>query len=156
MVRTLAGGLELDDDPARVDVDELTRFLREESYWASERTRDEVERSIRDSARVVGLYDGPRMIGFARCVSDGVAFAYLMDVYVLDSYRGRGLGLELSREIVDRGPHAGLRWMLRTSSAASLYAKLGFSETTAPVMERPPPGEAPELDRWLALEDGRE
>jgi len=51
---------------------------------------------------------------------------YLADVYVLDEHRGRGLGVELAREIVERGPHARRRWILHTRDAHSLYAKLGF------------------------------
>ena len=34
MKRELAAGFELDDDPERVDVGEVGRFLAEESYWA--------------------------------------------------------------------------------------------------------------------------
>jgi GNAT superfamily N-acetyltransferase len=51
---------------------------------------------------------------------------YLADVYVLEAHRGRGLGLELVREIVDRGPHAERRWTLHTRDMHALYEKLGF------------------------------
>jgi hypothetical protein len=44
MRRALAGGYELDDDPARVDVDAVHRYLSEESYWAAGRSRETVER----------------------------------------------------------------------------------------------------------------
>ena len=83
--RTLTGGLELDDDPGRVDVDEVHRFLASESYWARGRSREAVERLVREADRVMGLYDGARQVGFARAVSDGVAVAYLADVYVLQA-----------------------------------------------------------------------
>ena len=73
-----------------------------------------------------------------RAVSDGATFAYLADVYVRDDWRGRGLGLELVREIVDGGPQWDVRWVLNTADAQALYAKLGFTESPPqyPLMER--------------------
>jgi GNAT superfamily N-acetyltransferase len=86
---------------------------------------------------VVGLYDGDRQIGFCRAASDGTSFVYLADVYVLDSYRGRGLGEALVREMVERGPLAQLRWLLHTTDMHPLYRKLGFAEPNYKLMERP-------------------
>ena len=128
----------LDDDPSRVDVDEVHRFLSSESYWASGRSRETVERLVRTADRVVGVYDGERQIGFARAVSDGVAFAYLADVYVLPAYRGRGLGVELVREIIENGPYAERKWLLHTGDAHGLYRKLGFGPPSERLMERDP------------------
>jgi GNAT superfamily N-acetyltransferase len=136
--RTLPGGFKLDDDPARIDVDEVHSFLSSESYWAQGRSRETVERLVRTADRVVGLYDGERQIGFARALSDGVAFAYLADVYVLSAYRGRGLGLELVREMVENGPYAGCKWLLHTGDAHELYRKLGFGAPSERLMERDP------------------
>jgi GNAT superfamily N-acetyltransferase len=136
--RPLGEGLELDDDRARVDRAEVHRFLSEESYWAAGRPREVQDRLIDDAARIVGLYDGDRQVGFCRAATDGVSFVYLADVYVLPEYRGRGLGEELVREMVDRGPLAHLKWLLHTSDMHPLYRKLGFAEPTAKVMERVP------------------
>jgi GNAT superfamily N-acetyltransferase len=136
--RELPGGLELDDDPERVDYDAVYDFLSTEAYWARGRSRDTVERLIREASRIVGLYDGDRQIGFARTVSDGASFAYLADVYVLHEYRGRGLGIELVREAVDRGPFADRRWLLHTEDAHALYEKLGFGPGSPKLMERTP------------------
>ncbi len=140
--RTLPGGFELDDDPARVDVAEVHRFLASESYWARGRSYETVERLVRTADRVVSLFDGERQIGFARAVSDEVAFAYLADVYLLDAYRGRGLGLELVREIVENGPYAHCKWLLHTGDAHGLYRKLGFGAPSERLMERDPTARA--------------
>jgi GNAT superfamily N-acetyltransferase len=141
--RLLPDGFELDDDPSRIDVAEVHRFLSTETYWASGRPRATVERLIREASRVVGLYLGGRQIGFARTVSDGASFAYLADVYVLPEFRGRGLGFELVREAVDTGPYAGRRWLLHTADAHGLYAKLGFERPSERLLER----ELPESTR---------
>ena len=138
MKRALPGGFELDDDRDRVDVDELHEFLSEHAYWALGRPRETVERLVREASRVVGLYEGERLIGFARTVSDGQSFAYLADVYVLPEYRGRGLGVELVREAVEKGPFADRRWLLHTEDAHALYEKLGFKRPGYKLMEREP------------------
>ena len=139
MRRELSGGIELDDDRARIDVDEVHRFISTESYWGLGRPRELIERTVASSARVLGLYDGERQIGFARAISDGVSLAYLADVYVLGDYRGRGLGLALVREMVE-GSFGEVRWMLHTADAQGLYEKLGFSGGAPPypLMERAP------------------
>jgi GNAT superfamily N-acetyltransferase len=117
------------------------RFLSQESYWARGRERDVVERLIRTASRVVGLYQGDRQVGFARTVSDGVAFGYLADVYVLPDLRGGGLGLELVREAIERGPYARCRWLLHTADAHDFYARLGFHPPGDSLLVRdaPPP-----------------
>ena len=139
MRRTTGDGLELDDDKARVDRTEVHRFLSEESYWAAGRPRAVQDRLIDEAVRVVGLYDGDRQIGFCRAATDGVSFAYLADVYVLPAYRGRGLGEELVREMVENGGLGGVKWLLHTTDAHALYRKLGFDAPSVKVMERLPP-----------------
>jgi GNAT superfamily N-acetyltransferase len=133
--RALAGGLELDDDRDRIDIDAVHGYLSGGSYWARGRSREAVERTVREAARVVGLYDRARQIGFARVVSDGVHMASLADVYVDADYRGDGLGVELVREAIENGPHRDLGWTLATRDAHGLYERFGF---------------APPDDRWLA------
>jgi ribosomal protein S18 acetylase RimI-like enzyme len=142
MRRALQDGFELDDDPARLDVDAIHAFISRESYWGQGRSRERVQGTIDGSARVVGLYRGQELIGFARAVSDGVTMAYLADVYVLAPHRGRGLGAELVRETIEGGqdaPLSRLHWMLHTRDAQALYARLGFADGPVryPLMERP-------------------
>jgi GNAT superfamily N-acetyltransferase len=134
--RELPGGLELDDNRERIDVDAVHDYLSNESYWARGRSRADVARTVGEAARVVGLYDGARQIGFARVISDGVHVAHLCDVYVLAPYRGRGLGVELVREAVENGPHAGLNWTLATDDAHGLYRRFGFASPDGRVMQR--------------------
>jgi GNAT superfamily N-acetyltransferase len=139
MRRELGHGLVLDDDPGRVDVDAVHDYLANESYWAEGRPRDVVERLVREADRVVGLYDGDRQVGFARAFTDGVSLAYLADVYVLTEYRGRGLGVELVREMVEHRSFAGVRWLLHTRDAHELYRRFGFTGASDRVMERRAP-----------------
>ncbi len=84
----------------------------------------------------LGWHDGNRAEPFARALSDGVALAYLADVYVLAEHRHRGLGQALLREMIDNGPGRDFRWMLRTDDAHGLYRKFGFAAPGSAFMER--------------------
>jgi len=138
--RELGDGYGLDDDRARIDLAAVHRYLCDESYWAKGRPL-ETQRELLDTAvRVVGLYHEGRQIGFCRAATiAGLNFVYLADVYVLDEHRGRGLGVELVREMIENGPYADRRWLLDTSDAHGLYRKLGFDTPGPKVMERRPP-----------------
>jgi len=138
--RELPGGYELDDDLARLDLEAIWDFLSTEAYWGTDRSRDVVERQVREAARTVGLFHEGRQVGFARVVSDG-RIAYLADVYVLREHRGRGLGFELVRASVDEGPQRDQRWLLHTRDAHGLYERFGFGPPSERVLERPPAGE---------------
>ena len=136
MRRELGEGFELDDDRARVDVDAVHRFLSQEAYLARGRPRETVERLVGEASRVVGIYRAGRQVGFARAFTDGVSIAYLADVYVLPEFRGRGLGVELVREIVEGSPFADRKWLLHTADAHGLYTRFGFGPPSERVLER--------------------
>jgi GNAT superfamily N-acetyltransferase len=134
-----SGGYELDDNAGRVDRDAVWAFLSADAYWGRFRTRADFEAQLASAWRVIGAYEAAtgRQVGFARAVSDGVAFAYLADVYVLPEARGAGLGKELVATMIDRGPGGGFRWTLHTADAHGLYSKFGFAEPDSMYMERP-------------------
>jgi GNAT superfamily N-acetyltransferase len=129
--------LTLTDEVGRVDRDALWAFLHGSAYWGTWRTRADVEAQVAASWRVVSAHLDDRMVAFARAVSDGVALAYLADVYVVDELRGRGVGVALVRLMIDEGPGASYRWMLHTRDAHGLYARFGFAPPTDTYLERP-------------------
>jgi ribosomal protein S18 acetylase RimI-like enzyme len=137
--RDLGDGYELDDDRARVDLTAVHAYIGGESYWAKGRSYEQQEELVRGASRVVGLYHLGEQVGFCRAVTDGASIVYLADVYVLEAHRGRGLGEELVREMVENGPYAGNRWLLHTRDMHGLYRKFGFGEPSERVMERPRP-----------------
>lgn len=128
-------------DRERLDVTAIQRFLKEDSYWARDRTLEQTETAIANSI-CFGVYDGDEQIGFARVVSDKATFAYVGDVYIIDEYRGQGLSKWLMEAIISHPELQGLRrWVLATRDAHSLYEKYGFHELVHPDrwMERPAP-----------------
>jgi GNAT superfamily N-acetyltransferase len=112
-------------DPARLDLDVIHGFLRR-SYWATGIPREVVERAVRHSL-CFGAYAGRDQIGFARVVTDHATFAYVSDVFVLPSARGRSVGKRLMAAIMAHPELQGLRrWTLATRDAHGLYRQFGF------------------------------
>jgi N-acetylglutamate synthase-like GNAT family acetyltransferase len=136
-------GFFISTDPSLIDLDAVHAYLSH-SYWAHGIPKDLVRRSIAGSM-AFGVYEDPgaaekpRQIGFARVISDRATFAYIGDVYILEEFRGRGLGKWLVEVIVAHPDLQGLRrWMLMTRDAHGLYARYGFVPAARPdrVMER--------------------
>ncbi len=115
----------------RLDRGTIHGFLRE-SYWARGIPREIVDRSI-ENALCFGLYDGEKQVGFARVITDRATFAYLGDVFVLDSHRGRGLSKWLMEVVLGHPELQNLRrWSLATRDAHGLYERFGFRSPAHP------------------------
>jgi GNAT superfamily N-acetyltransferase len=118
-------------DPREQDLDVIHGFLTQ-TYWAKGIPREMVRRSIEGSLCFALLHKGEQ-IGFARVISDRATIAYLGDVFVLESYRGRGLSKWLMECVTSHPDLQGLRrWMLATSDAHRLYQQFGFKALAKP------------------------
>lgn len=130
---------DIDDDPRRIDRAVVIDFLTTHAYWGRWRSAADIHAQLDGAWRMVGGYARPsgRMVGFARAVSDGVALAYLADVFVDPACRGHGLGVALVQAMIEDGPGRDFRWLLHTSDAHGLYRKFGFAEPDGTYLERP-------------------
>src|SRR5207244_747023 len=118
-------------DPARLDLTLIHAFLAA-SYWAKGIPLDTVRHSIQHSLPF-GLYHGTQQAGFARVISDYATFAYVGDVFVIESHRGRGLARWLMESMRAHPDLHGLRrWVLLTRDAHGLYRQLGFRPLANP------------------------
>ena len=118
-------------DPGRIDLDVVHGFLSR-AYWCEGIPREVVERAIRNSL-CFGVYRSGKQIGFARAITDCATYAYLADVFILDSYQGRGLGTWLLEVIRSHPDLQSLRrWSLLTRDAHGLYRKFGFEGPRTP------------------------
>lgn len=119
-------------DRSRLDLEVIHGFLTN-CYWSQGIPRDIVARSIEHSL-CFGIYDGGgAQAGFARVVSDYATVAYLGDIFILESHRGRGLSKWLMECVMQHPQLQGLRrWILLTRDAHGLYAKSGFAPLQAP------------------------
>jgi GNAT superfamily N-acetyltransferase len=109
-----------------MDVETIHRYLSEESYWAKGIPRETCERAITNSL-CFGAFDGGTQVGFTRVITDYATFAYIADVFVLPSHRGRGISKQLMQAVMSHPQLQGLRrWHLSTLDAHGLYAQFGF------------------------------
>ncbi len=148
-------GFTISTDRSKLDHKAIHDFFAD-SYWAKGIPRDVVDRSI-DNALCFGLYENGRQVGFARVITDSATFAYLADVFVLESHRGRGLAAWLMETILAYPSLQGLRrWMLVTRDAHPLYRKVGFTALANPerIMEMTFPGIYEETGETNALTPG--
>ena len=137
-------------DRSRLDLNVIHNYLSNSSYWATGRSLETIKRSIENSL-TFGLYKNERQIGFARIVTDYATFAWVADVFVLDSFRGQGLGTWLMEVILSHPELQGFRrWTLSTKDAHELYRKFGFTELKRPErwMERHDPQTQERPDYW--------
>jgi GNAT superfamily N-acetyltransferase len=127
-------------DPSRLDLVAIPEMLSH-AYWAKDRTLEVIQRSMQNSL-VFGVYDNDRQIGLARIVTDYATFAWLCDVYILEEYRGHGIGKWLMETILAHPDLQGLRrFLLATRDAHELYSRYGFTPLHNP-------------SRWMEKFDG--
>lgn len=124
-------GISITDDRTAVDLEVVHGFLRE-AYWSPGVPQDVIARAVANSLCLTAL-EGGRQVGFARVVTDRATFAYLCDVFVLEGWRGRGVGRRLAELAITHPDVAGCRrLLLATRDAHGVYTPLGFAPVPEP------------------------
>ena len=119
----------ISDDKNLLQIDRICALLKT-SYWAGERSRETIERSIEHSL-CFGVYQDGEQVGFARCVTDYATMYWLADVILDERVRGQGLGKALVDLIVSHELLQGLVGTLATRDAQGLYQRFGFDPIDA-------------------------
>ena len=118
-------------DPARLDIQAMHAYLSR-AYWSEGIPLEIIAKAVKHSL-CFGLFDGPHQIGLARVITDKATFAYLCDVYVLEEYRGQGLGKWMMEAVCSHPDLQNLRrFALLTRDAHGLYEKFGFTQLSDP------------------------
>ncbi len=129
-------GYYISTETAKMDVSVIHQYLSEESYWAKNIPKAIVETSIANSI-CYGVFYNNAQVGFARLVTDKATFAYLADVFILPSHRGKGLSKWLVQVILAHPELQTLRrWMLGTMDAHGLYEQFGWKGLTEEASRR--------------------
>lgn len=119
------GQFRISTNKAQLDLTVISNWLTKESYWATNRSFETIKLSIENSL-CFGVYEEQRQIGFARIVTDYATFAWLCDVFILDEYKGKGLGKWLVETITTQPELKNLRsFILATRDAHGLYERYG-------------------------------
>ncbi len=123
-------------DAAKLNITFIHDFLSNRSYWAKGISKERVVRLVNHSF-CFGVYevknDKENQVGFARAGTDFTTCAYISDLFILESYRGKGLGKWLVDCMISSPDLQGLRkWMLHTQTAHTLYTRFGFQPYAMP------------------------
>ena len=114
-----------------MDFEMIYSFIKA-SYWGNLRTKEE-QRIANDNSINFGLFHNKKQIAYARVMTDKVFFAYLLDVFVIKEYQGKGYSKLLMENILNFHDLKNIdRWMLATKDAHSLYEKFGFELVKSP------------------------
>ncbi len=112
-------------DKAKMDLGAIHGYLSQRSYWAQGRPLEVMQKAIEHSL-CFGVYDGSQQVGFSRVVTDCATFAWLCDVFILESHRGRGLGKWMIETVSAHPDLQGRRlFVLATRDAHELYRRYG-------------------------------
>lgn len=123
--------LSVSTDKTKLDLVFIQNFLKD-IYWAAGRTVEEVQCTI-DHSICFGLYLNEKQVGFARVITDYVVFAYVMDVFVDEQYRGKGYSSKLIKAMMNEPQLQQVKiWRLATRDAHFLYKKFGFTPLAYP------------------------
>jgi ribosomal protein S18 acetylase RimI-like enzyme len=113
----------------RLRLGALQALFDANSFWASGRSPQALQRMLGGSQAVVSAWRGPELVGFGRATSDGIFRAVLWDVVVAEPLQGQGLGRRLVEQLLaDRRVSQAERVYLMTTNSAGFYQRLGFEE----------------------------
>lgn len=123
--------IKVSTDKTKLDIPFIQNFLKD-IYWAAGRTIEEVQITI-DASVCFGIYLDNKQIGFARVITDYVVFAYVMDVFIDEKYRGNGYSSLLIDAMMKEPQLQSVKiWRLATTDAHFLYQKFGFKALANP------------------------
>ncbi len=135
-----ADGYTVSDDQERLDLERINHWLSTEAYWATGRSSELIDRSIRRSTTLACFTPEGAQVGLARWVTDGATFAWMCDVFVDREFRGRGLGEFMVRSALAHPEVQDVHlFLLATRDAHDLYRRFGFTNVSEP-------------KRWMVLE----
>lgn len=114
----------VEKDPKKFDPVSVQKLLKQ-SYWAEDRSLEAIERSIQNSL-VYGIFERENLVAFGRVVTDYATMYWICDIIVDKDYRGHAYGKRIVEAIDQTTCLTGLKGILVTKDAHSLYEKIGF------------------------------
>ena len=140
-----ASHIQFGDRKSEIDLNQLQALFKLGAFWAKERSIDDLRIAIENSEPVISLWDGQKLIGFARATSDGIYRATIWDVVIHPDYRGAGLGSKLVETVLSHPRMNRVeRVYLMTTHQQRFYEKIGFepNSTTTMVLYNQPIGDS--------------
>jgi len=145
------------DSKSRLDLDQLQELFQLGAFWAKDRSIEDFSIAIANSEPVISVWDGERLIGFARATGDGIYRATIWDVVIHPDYRGAGLGRKLVETVLSHPRMNRVeRVYLMTTHQQSFYERIGFecnSSTTMVLYNQPLTGSLPVQEMQFQIQE---
>lgn len=118
-----------------IELLQLQELLTLAAFGPKERRLEELERAIFQSAPVVSVWEGTKMIGFARAISDGIYRATIWDMIIHPEYQGVGLEQKLLETVLTHPRMNRVeRVYLMNANPQHLYQQMGFQWNSSTTM----------------------
>jgi predicted GNAT family N-acyltransferase len=109
----------------QIDLTALQRLFAQ-ADWTASRSREQLARMLTHTRVCLGVWDGERLIGFARAITDDLFRAFVEDVIVDEAYRGQGIGAEIMHRLLERLAHVEEITLNCHDHLLPFYQRLGF------------------------------
>ena len=99
--------------------------------YTTEEQKPKLQQAIRNSTYVVTVWNGEKMVGLARCISDDVSICYLQDILIHPEHQRHGIGRKLLSNCLERFAHVRMQVLLTDDEERQLkfYESLGYKNT---------------------------
>jgi ribosomal protein S18 acetylase RimI-like enzyme len=123
------------DRKFQINLKELQELFNVAAFWAKDRQIEDLAIAIANSDPVISVWDGERMIGFARATSDGIYRGTIWDVVIHPDYQGAGLGRKLVQTVLSHPRMSRVeRVYLMTTRQQKFYEHIGFEYNASTTM----------------------
>lgn len=123
------------DRKSEIDLYQIQQLLNVSAFWAKGRSIEDLGIAIANSDPVITVWDGERLIGFARATSDGIYRATIWDVAIDPEFRGVGLGSKLVETVLSHPRMNRVeRVYLMTTHKQRFYERIGFQANSTTTM----------------------
>ena len=109
-------------------------ILFAQTDWTWRRSAIGLQTMLNHSPVCLVVWDGNKLIGFVRAVTDDVYRAYVEDMIVDREYRGEGIGSEMMRRLLERLEHVEEITLNCDLKLTDFYRQFGFTRFTMPHM----------------------
>ena len=118
----------------QIEPEQLQALLRQ-TGWANQRSIEGIQKMLQGTPLTLGAWEGDRLVGFARVITDGIYRALIDDVVVEESTRGTGIGSELMRQLIERLTEVEAVFLHCGEQVVSFYERHRFERSYGVIMD---------------------
>ncbi|EGT0014820.1 TPA: GNAT family N-acetyltransferase [Clostridium perfringens] len=112
-----------------LNVEDISYLYNDVGWSSYTKDIDSLIKSIKNSLKVISVWDNDLLVGLIRVVGDGHSIIYIQDILILQKYQNRGIGKRLIEIILDKYKNVRQKVLLTDKEEKNIlfYKKVGFS-----------------------------